>query len=347
MDPQVYQQLAEDGIQELLAREHAVAWLEVEAKLAETPTQNAPRGLNPHHLLNAKRALLERDVLKEITEPTRGGQVIPIIVPADTKRGERAVHDAAARKRLLMARYLSWSAAQGKVPNLIGVAGERVCHASLMEAAPAGYVLLKPKGGEIVSLFNREVPGGALDDAAHLLLTDDSGKPIGTATVLVEVKNLRHWIYPESAELYQLLDKSARLQLANPDVRFVPVLALRRAHYTTFRMAKDLGFFIAQARAQFILPRSEVTPEALNEVRTELGFLDLERREASYPTLTRAFSTSIMAVAVTASNKFKAAAELTEHFRELRMQKDTNMRHESMDRLREAAATIQGVKGGW
>ncbi len=31
-------------------------------------------------------------------------------------------------------------------------------------------------------------------------------------TVPIEVKNIRHWIYPGAWELHQLLDKAARLQ---------------------------------------------------------------------------------------------------------------------------------------
>jgi hypothetical protein len=52
----------------------------------------------------------------------------------------------------------------------------------------------------------------------------------------------------------------------------VPVLVCRRAHYTAFKMAKDLGFFIIETRRQYI---GTVDEQRLQEVRTELGFLDL------------------------------------------------------------------------
>jgi hypothetical protein len=57
-------------------------------------------------------------------------------------------------------------------------------------------------------------------------------------------------------ELYQLLDKCARLQVQYPQQRLVPVLVCRRAHYTTFVMAKNLGFAVLPMMAQPILPPS-------------------------------------------------------------------------------------------
>lgn len=81
------------------------------------------------------------------------------------------------------------------------------------------------------------------------------------------------WTYPSSRELYQLLDKGARLQLARPDVDIVPIFICRRPHITTMRMAKDLGFFVIPTRRQYIAPTIEETRIA--EIRAELGLLDL------------------------------------------------------------------------
>ena len=41
-------------------RKHAAVWLEVEAKLAERPHALLPKGINPHHLNNARRRLTSR-----------------------------------------------------------------------------------------------------------------------------------------------------------------------------------------------------------------------------------------------------------------------------------------------
>jgi hypothetical protein len=115
------------------------------------------------------------------------------------------------------------------------------------------------------------VPGGDLDDSAYLTVLDEDGIP-RPITLLIEVKNIRHWIYPSSSELYQLLDKAARLQLAHPDLFLLPVLICRRANYVTFVMAKSLGFWVMYMTYQPILPHSSVSARALGEVCRGLGY---------------------------------------------------------------------------
>jgi hypothetical protein len=90
--------------------------------------------------------------------------------------------------------------------------------------------------------------------------------------VVLEVKNIRGWIYPPSAELYQVLDKACLLQQTNRDQRILPVLACRKAHTTTFWMAKQLGFMVIDMGAQFV---GDVDEDGMHEVRNELHFQDL------------------------------------------------------------------------
>jgi hypothetical protein len=92
--------------------------------------------------------------------------------------------------------------------------------------------------------------------------------------VLVEVKNIRGWIYPQSAELYQLLSKAVVVQQRQPDQPIVPVLVCRRAHETTFWMARQLGFMVIDMGAQFV---GDIDQASLDEVRVELYFSDLHR----------------------------------------------------------------------
>ncbi|MER5917830.1 hypothetical protein ABT124_48000 [Streptomyces sp. NPDC001982] len=158
---------------------------------------------------------------------------------SDTHRRQRAVTAAAARKRLLQARYLGWaSGTKSGGTGVIGPALESVVHASLVQVAPHGYRLVRPEGGgDISQLLGAPVPIGPLDNAALLTVLDhQTFRPTGTYWTLIEAKNLRLCIYPIHPELHQLLAKSASLQVANPGVSFVPVLVCRRAHYLTFRM---------------------------------------------------------------------------------------------------------------
>ena len=62
-------------------------------------------------------------------------------------------------------------------------------------------------------LLGKPVPGGTLDNAAFLTTMDAfTNTPSGTYLVTVEVKNVRHWIYPRHWEIHQLLHKSAALR---------------------------------------------------------------------------------------------------------------------------------------
>lgn len=57
-EPRDYATIAADAILDLLQREHAAVWPEIEAKLAERPHPLLPHGINPHHLTNARRRLI-------------------------------------------------------------------------------------------------------------------------------------------------------------------------------------------------------------------------------------------------------------------------------------------------
>jgi hypothetical protein len=146
-------------------------------------------------------------------------------------------------------------------------------HLTLRNASPErGYQLENAVSGNTANVLGIEVPGGPLDNAAHVYL----GNPARRYTVVIEVKSRREWMYQTSNEVYQVLFKAAALQLALPEARVVPVLVCRRAHITAFRMLKDLGGYIIEVRDQWLpAPHSRVDPGELREVRNELHFLDL------------------------------------------------------------------------
>src|SRR5437764_10048715 len=99
----------------LLEREHAAVWpAEIIAKLSEGPGR-----VDPHHLTTARDRLIFERTIEPIESPTRGGGLIPVLVLVDRSGRRRAIEDAAARKRLLYARYLNWSS------RYYGRAGER------------------------------------------------------------------------------------------------------------------------------------------------------------------------------------------------------------------------------
>jgi len=325
---------------------------ELEAWLSDrpyTPPTGRPLrdGFNPHHLTTAKNQLLHEGLILAVSGKTRGGRTITVLVPAIQTERTTDILRSAARKRLLHTRYISWTRATDKLPNMIGEGGERTARASLAAAAFVGYRLLHPATAEATTLFGSAVPGGPLDAAAQIVVDDPNALPV-PITVLIEVKNIRDWIYPDAAELYQLLDKAARLQLAHPAQRLLPVLICRRAQYLTRLMAADLGFFVITTTSQAILPHSEVDEKAVEEVNQELNY-NLLRSSEPHPFLVSQFTVTIPREAFHVATRWaQTAPHLARHFGPLR---DSGLgriqRHAALDALHRSAIAIQGVKGHW
>ena len=207
--PSYYVNLAVAALTDMLDKELALVWGEVEAKAAERKWGTLPYSIDPHHLTAARR-LVQNELFVETTAPTRGGRPVTVLIPRQIGRRRRGVDAAAARKRLLQARFYGWAQGTASEPARIGPAGEAVVHASFRDAAPvAGYKLFNPTTGQVPSVGGETVLG-AFDNGALLTLYDDYEHPTGSVAVVVEVKNLRDWLYPNSHELYQLLSGPPR-----------------------------------------------------------------------------------------------------------------------------------------
>ena len=279
-----WRQRGMEAIHGLVQREEAVTQMEMEAKLADKSAGPATGlvKIQPHHLTRARQRLLDAGVIHRVRERTRGGtrEIATFSFDPDVKKARRA----AARKRLLQARFLSWSLPSSDWGNAppVPAALERVVQASLLQAAPYGYRLARPEGGEVRTLLGSSVPGGSLDNAAFYTGLDAHGSPTSTIVVPVEAKNLRQWVYPQTQELFQLLDKSARMQVAHPSARFVPVLVCREKHHLTGVMANQMGFHVIATWRQYVRPIAasydEGARERFDQVGDELGF-NLELRE--------------------------------------------------------------------
>lgn len=308
--------LGKETIVRLLQAEYAAVWPEIEAKCADWPYPPNRYPIQPHHLTTARKELRTEGVTRELSDITRGGRDIPYITLREVDRETEAIKEAAARKRLLQARYLSWAVTL----QLLGPAGENAAHAALMTVAPqAGYRVVRPEGGNVAGLFGQPVEGGPLDDAAHLQVVDNRGIGTGVVTVPIEVKNVREWIYADSARLHQLLYKAARLQQRFPDVGIVPVQVCRRAAYNTFKMARAFGFYVANANAQFLPQREDVTPTAVEEVRVGLGYRDLTQATEPNRLLMAHFGRSLPKVSQRAAKDWAVYGPLfAEHFDRLR-----------------------------
>jgi hypothetical protein len=266
---------AHDVLLEMAEEMYAFLRPEAEARASEARWKGQPREIQPHRLGAALQQLIHQGRLSADHEVTRGGRRITTIRKANLANRERLTADAAARKRLLYARYLSWASGSPSEPGLIGPAAESMLHLTLRNASPErGYQLENSVSGNTASVLGMEVPGGPLDNAAHVYL----GNPARRYSAVIEVKSRREWMYQTATEIYQVLFKASVLQQSLPEARIVPVLVCRRAHITAFRMFKDLGGYVIEIRDQWLpTPHSRVDPDEFLEVRNELHFLDLHR----------------------------------------------------------------------
>jgi len=328
----------------LLEAEHAALWPEIEAKLADRP--NGPQ---PHILTKARQELLRERVIDETTSATRGGRNVSVWHLRELRGRERHVLDAAARKRLLYARSQSWNSPRKGYPRgLLGPAGEEVLHRSLLVASPYGYKLQNPDGGEVRHLLGSPVEGGPLDSAAFLTTLDLEELPGRPIVLPIEVKNVRHWIYPSSSELFQLLHKAALLQIARPELDFVPVLLCRRRSFFLWAMGKELGFFPIEVAAQYVLPRAPIDFDHFNEVRNELGYTDLSLSEDPSPRLVQALTSSLPREAARYAARWKECGPpLVEHFKGLREFMPPRDQHAFMQDFRDEASHLPGCRVKW
>lgn len=328
----------------LLNEHHVLVHPELIARLAEASHAGSTDNIDPHHITSALRELSRAGLIRRDYFGTRGGQQIETIQPTDTARRATKIRDAAARKRLLMARYNGWAHGSARHPQgLIGPAGELAVRSALTAAGTLRPV--EPGFGETKRLLGVTL-NGPLDSAGFLVTLDDAGLPAPLITVLVEVKNIRSWIYPNSIELYQVLDKAATLQERHPGQPILPILVCRRAHKTSFWMGSQLGFMIIDMGRQFV---DKVETEDLLEVRNELYFNDLYLVTEPAARVRDRFRTVIPTHAASSATKWAATCadlDLSTTIHQLRHVDDLETRSDLMLDLRARSKQL-GMRGGW
>lgn len=321
---------ATDAVLALLTAEGAATQRGMEAKLSDKRYPGTESAIHPHHLTTARHRLLQADTIERLDEVTRGGGTVATFVLADPTK---SVQRIAGRKRLLDVRYRSWT----KVNTEWGPAApvpaalERVIHRSLCEAAPYGYHLLRPGGGEVKQIIpGQDVSGGPLDNAAYYTGFGPDGMPAPSVLLPMEAKNIREWVYPRTQEIYQLLDKSTRLRLLHPKLPIVPVFVCRKVHYDTAKMAQQLGFHVIETWRQYVLPvlgNGEDARRKFDELNTELEY-NLDLHDDSVDQMVKQFTTVIPKRRQDAADRwseFAGHADVGDLFKQLR---DDNLPHD-------------------
>lgn len=271
MKEEDYVELAHQRILQLLSQEHALVHPEMEARLAEIGFGlHEVERIDPHHLTTARKQLEAEKLIVSQSATTVGGLDVVTIQPAQQYKQKTEINKAARRKRKLYGQYSAMVRSSARYPGgRIGAAGERALRASLLAA---GNILpIEPGAGEARKVLGTTL-NGPLDSAGFYVPVSAQGLPSATITVLIEVKNIRSWIYPSAKELYQLLYKSMLVQRAAPQHPVLPLLVCRKAHPRTFWMAKDLGFMVLAMDRQYVERTEE---EELLSLRSELAFRDL------------------------------------------------------------------------
>jgi hypothetical protein len=346
-----YVDFAKRAILDLLRQEHAVTWAEAQAKIADRRWESVPTPINPHHMTTAKQELRRDGRITETAGATIGSQTVSVIHLRDTRGISSYVADASAHKRSLSASFNAWATPNRDRPGgLLGPAGEIVANRSLQEAAGAGvgYLLLGRDRGEVRNVFGQEVPGGALDNAAFLQVMGPDGMP-RSIFLPIEVKNVRHWIYPRSKELHQLLHKAALLQSEHRDQPIAPVLICRKKSVLAYWMSIELGFRIVETNRQYLLPHADVQPHILQAVRDDLGFTDLVQTTDADPTIVGVFKDSVPGEARGIADRWAICGpELVDYFAELRKDDLSDEQRDAWLRdLKETVTELPGCRGRW
>lgn len=230
---------------------------------------------------------------------------------------------------------------------LIGPAGESTVRQAIIDAGT--LAVSTPGAGEVTNVLGTTLLG-SLDSGGWLPVINRTGLPEGMVYVPIEIKNIRDWIYPTSAELYQLLHKAALLQRGAPEANIMPVLVTRRINHTLRFLAERLGFKVLALQQQYI--RSIVEDDDLAEIRSGLGFMDLMKPDDknSLAALNRFFRKSLAIKALEYAASWREAVlvhNYDEYFRQLRQ---PGLRYAdraaTMDEFRGATYNA-GLRGGW
>ncbi|MDJ0362771.1 hypothetical protein [Rhodococcus sp. H29-C3] len=134
------------------------------------------------------------------------------------------------------------------------------------------------------------------------------------------------------------------LQKPNPEQLTLPIMVCRRAHYTTFWMAKQLGFFVIEMGRQFA---GDVEEDALLSVRNALHFNDLHAGTGPSIRVTDRMQGSIPKQATAAAEIWRTTtADLGSTIQALRRVTRHKDRQIVMQSLREKSLD-RGDRGGW
>src|SRR6266480_4581288 len=154
------------------------------------------------------------------------------------------------------------------------------------------------------SLYSKEEPPSMIGDLPSLgaqrldfIIFDRQNGPVG-----IEVKNIREWLYPNSKEVRELLNKCCSLDA-------VPVLIARRYPYVTFRLLSRCGVIVHQTYNQ-LLPYTAAEIARKAKDKRLLGYHDIRVSNEPDARLNRFVSINLLKVLPEARARFNKAKNL-------------------------------------
>ena len=326
----------------IVARGGAVIWPELEAFLAfgSWVPDNVPgaaavgvKRIDPHHLTYARQTLELLGELRRAESVLQGRTVAAWIhVPTRDELQATSVDRRAASVRRRYRTFLGWTRNE-----TCGDVAERLTHATLRSLAGRHLWIDDAPRGQVARLDGKAVPGGPLDHAGYWAINPDDPRA-GWVPFAVEVKNVRHLIYPTQREIWDLLAKAG----AFPDR--VPVLITRRVHYWTYKMFATLGAVAYQSERQWFSPT--IDPVRFAAVTRDLGLTDAIRvanPDAPNAALTKWLTVTLRKpthhdprqLMVRSAELWARAAPICANYLTLREDLDPDERHETYEQFLE------------
>jgi hypothetical protein len=144
------------------------------------------------------------------------------------------------------------------------------------------------------SLSGRQIPDGKkLDFLVQHGQTGFAG---------LEIKNIREWLYPDRAEIRELLMKCCALDV-------IPVLIARRIHFSTFSVLNPCGVIMHETFSQLYPESAKALAERVKD-KDLLGYHDIRVGNTPDSRLTHFIHTNLPAVLPTARQSFDAFKDL-------------------------------------
>jgi hypothetical protein len=153
------------------------------------------------------------------------------------------------------------------------------------------------------SLYAKEEPPGSVSGHTMPAKNKLDFMVIGEGAIGgIEVKNTRHWIYPDTPDVIDLVRKSCAVDI-------VPILIARRIHYSTFSVLNPCGVILHQTFNQRY-PKADEDLATLARDKDLLGYHDIRLGNEPDDRLVKFLHTDLPSLLPTLRERFERFNDL-------------------------------------